>query len=809
MTELWRDLRFSFRVLAKAPGFIAISVLTLALGIGANSTIFTWVNATLLNPIPGLTHGAEVVAATHNIAGSLSYPDFKNLRERDTSFSGMTAYSMGPMSLTGKEKPERVWGMLVTSNYFPVLGVQPVLGRGFLPSEDTAANGAPVALISYRLWQRRFGGDRSIVGRTIDINTHPFTVIGVTPPVFQGSYSGLRAELWMPVTMTPELAPGAANQLVDRGTQWLQVLGRLRPGVDRERAQAELTTLEGQLARQYPDSHRGENRITLYPLWRAPNGANAFFSKLLPILMALAGAVLLLACANLANLLLARGISRQRELAIRLSLGAGRARLVRQLLLESLTLSLAGGALALLLTFWAAGQFMNFAPVSNLPIWISVTIDRRVLLATLLLSIVTTMLFGMLPALRAVGIQPANVLKEEAGSVAGGGRKARLSNALAIAQIALSLGLLVSAGLFIRSFRATHQFDPGFDPRNVLLESYDLYPNGYAPADGIAFHRQVLQNARALSGVRAACLADWVPLGFGASGISFTPEGYVPGPHEAITAGFAHISPDYFATMRIPLVRGRDFNTGDSSGSAPVVIVNQALAGRYWAGQDAIGKRMKIEGHWATIVGVVQTTDYYDLNEPPHPFLYLPLFQSYTPDAVLHVRTAGDPLAAAETVTDAIHRLNADLPVYDISTLEARTSARTFTLHMAGTFVGVFGGLALALAAIGLYGVIAYGVRQRTHEIGIRMALGAHPAVVRKLVLGRGARLTLVGVGIGLAGALGLTRLFRSVLFGVGAADTVTYVFVTLLLVAVSLAACYIPAWRAARVDPMVALRHQ
>ncbi|MDE3135770.1 MAG: ABC transporter permease [Acidobacteriota bacterium] len=808
MGDLWNDLRYTFRVLGKTPGFVAIAVVALALGIGANSTVFSWVNATLLNPIPGLSHTSQVVAVTRNRSGSLSYPDFKDLRDRTKSFSGMTAFSLGPMSLTGIEKPERVWGMLVSANYFPVLGVKPVLGRGFLPSEDSATNGAPVAVISYRLWQRRFGGNRAILGQTIHLDTHPFTIVGVAPPVFQGSTSGLRAEIWIPVTMALELG-GEESFLTARGTEWLQVLGRLRPSVGREQAQAELTTIYKQLAHQYPDSHRGENRVSLYPLWRAPNGANAFFSQLLPILMALAGGVLLLACANLANLLLARGVARQREMAIRLSLGSGRGPLMRQVLMESLILSLAGGVLALPVTLWAAGQFMNFAPVTNLPVWISVKVDGRVVLATLLISVLTTVLFGMLPALRAGAIQPASVLKEEGASVAGGGRKARLSRGLAVTQIALSLVLLVSAGLFIRSFRATKQFDPGFDARGVLLESYDLLPNGYSPSDGIAFDRQVLENARALYGVREASLADFVPLGFSSNNISFTPEGYVAGPHEAVVAGYAHVSPGYFSTMRIPIVLGRDFTAVDSADSALVVIVNQALADRYWQGQDVVGKRMKVEGSWRTIVGVVRTTDYSELNEPPEPFLYLPLFQSFSSGVVLHVRTSGDPRAAAGTVMQVIHRLNADLPVFDVATLEDRIGAGTFTLHMAGAFVGAFGALALVLAAVGLYGVIAYGARQRTHEIGIRLALGARPADVGKMVLGQGARLALVGVGIGLVASIGAARLVRSLLFGVGAMDPVTFVVVTALLIAVALLACYVPARRAMRVNPIDALRHE
>ncbi len=613
----------------------------------------------------------------------------------------------------------------------------------------------------------------------------------------------------MPITMAPALFPEGRDLLEDRGTSWLNVLGRLREGVGRGQAQAESNALFAQIARQYPDSHRGENSLTLYPLWRAPNGANAYFSQLMPILGALAAVVLLLACANLANLLLARGVSRQREMAVRLALGAGRRPLVRQQLLESVVLSLAGGGLALLATIWSSAQFMAFAPVSDLPIYVAVNVDRRVLVATLGFSLVTALLFGLFPALRAAAIQPSTVLKEEAGSVAGGRRHGRLASALAVMQIALSVVLLVSAGLFLRSFRAVGRFDPGFNPRGVLLATYDLAPNSYTPASGIAFDRQVLESVRALAGVRAASLADWVPLGFGSRSDSFQPEGYVPGPHEAVNAGVALVSPGYFSTLQIPLLRGRGFAATDSADSAPVAIVSEALAQRYWPGQDAVGKRMKVDGKWRTIVGIARTTDYYDLNEPPAPFIYLPLFQSYVSEVTLHVRTAGDPRGAASAITQAIRQLNANLPVFDVSTLVARTGARTFPLRMAGTFVGIFGALALFLAAIGLYGVIAYAARLRTHEIGLRLALGAQPGEIRRMVLAHGARLAFVGIAIGIPAALGAAQLFRSLLFGVGATDPVTFLGVTALLIFATLAACYFPARRAMRVDPIVALRHE
>ncbi|HKW88490.1 MAG TPA: ABC transporter permease [Candidatus Acidoferrales bacterium] len=812
MSTLWQDVRYGLRVLLKSPGFTLIAILTLALGIGANSTVFSWINATLLTPIPGMPRPAQVISINRGAEGqaeSISYLDYKDLRGRNHSFSGMTAFGLWPVSLTGQGKPIRVWGIVASSNYFDVLGIRPILGRGFLPSEEGAANSAPVAVISYRLWQGHFAGNPSIIGTTVHINTHPFTIVGVTPPVFQGSYSGLRMDIYLPVIMIPELDPVSGKMLNERGTSFLNVDARLLPGVTRLQAQLAMNALAQQIASDYPDSHKSKFQLTLYPLWRAPNGGNAFFSVLLPILMALAGVVLLLACANIANLLLARSVSRQKEIAVRLSLGASRFRLIRQLLVENLIMALVGGALALVVTLWTARRFMEMAPSSNLPVYVFVPVDRMVILATLFISILTCCLFGILPAFRASALSPVSILKDESGGIAGGRRKAWLSNSLAIAQISLSLFLLVSAGLFIRSFRAEQNYDIGFNPKNVLLETFDLYPSGYTQATGIAFDQQLLEKIRSLPGVESASFADWTPLGFSNSSDSFQPEGYVPGPHESVSAGVTIVSPGYFATTQIPILRGRDFAPSDSATSQRVVVINEALANRYWRNQDAVGKRMKIQGGWATVIGIARTCDYYDLKEKPQPFIYLPLYQFYSSEVILHVRTAGAPIASASAVTDVIHQLNSDLPVYDVSTLELRTRTASFVQHMAGTFVGTFGIVALALAAVGIYGLIAYSTRQRTHEIGIRMALGAQPRDVLRLILGQGMWLTAIGLLLGVLASLGLARLMSSLLFGVGASDPLTYLVVVILLALVALLACYFPARRAMRTDPMVALRYE
>ncbi|MGB7622471.1 MAG: ABC transporter permease, partial [Terriglobia bacterium] len=705
-------------------------------------------------------------------------------------------------------KPQLVWGALASANYFDVLGARPIMGRSFLPAEGQRPGGSPVVVISHRLWETHFGGDPSVIGRTININQHPYTLIGVMPPGFQGSQTGLGLDLWIPLMMEGQIIP-SGDLLQRREAEWLILLGRLKPGIPPQQAQQEMNLLVEQIAQQDPDSHKGSNAITIDPLWRAPYGANGYFYILLPMLLAIAGVLLLLACVNVANLLLVRAVSRRREMAIRLSIGASRWRLVRQLLVESLLLSGAGGTLAMLITGWTAGTFADFIPPTNIPISLNVHADRTVLLATALVSLVTGAIFGILPALRSSGLSPATVLKEETGSTSGGVHKARLSSALAVAQIALSLLLLISAGLFIRAFWNAQRFDPGFNPDHVLVASYDLFSAGYTPPTGLEFHRQLLAKLEALPGVQSASLADWMPLGFTLSSVSVAPEIYVPQPHESMTIGDADVGPNYFRTLQIPLLAGREFTLQDTDRSPLVAVVNQAFASRYWPRQDPIGKRLKANEKWYSVVGVARNSDYDNLNETPVPFVYFSLFQGYSPRAIFHAQVFGDPLAFAQTLEKTIHELNADLPVFDILTLKSQVQIASTSERIAGTFVGAFGLLALILAAVGIYGVIAYTTRQRTYEIGIRVAVGAQQRDIFRLVLGQGLGLTLLGLGIGLGLSFALTRFLRSMLFGVGTTDPLTFGLVAGLLGVVSLAACIIPARRAMRVDPMTALRYE
>ena len=812
MGTLLQDLRYGLRMLAKSPGFTAIVVLTLALGIGANSTIFSWINSTLLNPIPGVAHTSDLVSVmrgerSEHPTPPFSYLDYVDLRDHTQSFSGLLAYHDDFMSLTGTDKPERIYGALTTANYFDVLGVRPILGRGFLPAEEQRRGGGSVAVISESMWRARFGSDRSIIGRTIQINRRLYTIVGVAPPDFQGCKTGLRTDVWIPLGMDPFV--WGPNRPEDRGAFWLQVLGKLKPGVDRRQAEGELNLLMQQIIENSRNVDRGPSQITLDPLWRSPFGANVYMYKTLPMLLALAAVLLLLACANVANLLLVRSVTRRREMALRLALGASRWRLLRQLMVESVLLALAGGGVAMLLTTWTAGTFAAFVPPSSLPFTLNGHADRTVLLVTMVVAILSAMIFGILPGLRTSSLEPITVLKEEAGSMSSGIHKSRLSRALVVVQISLSLLLLISAGLFARSLRNAQRLDPGFDPNHVLLASYELGPAGYSEAQGIAFHRQLLSKLEALPGVESVTLADFSPLSFSLHSDDVLPDGYLPKPGESMEVSRAIVGPNYLRTMRIPIIGGRDFTEQDMEKSQRVAIVNQAFVDRYWPGQDPLGKRISVYGQWFNVVGVARNGKYRRLVYPPEPVFFQPLYQRYRDLVTIHARVTGDPQGYAAEVERTVHQLNADLPVFGVTTLKSSMQLGSIFERLAGTFAGAFGLLALILAAVGIYGVIAYTTRQRTHEIAIRIALGAERVAVFWLVLGQGLLLTLTGLSAGVAVSLALTRYLKSVLFGVTATDLLTYAAVALLLCLVSLVACYIPARRATKVDPMVALRYE
>jgi len=813
--DLWRDIRFSIRSLRKSPGFTAVVVLTLALGIAANTTVLSWISATLLNPIPGAAHTSDLVTVmrgdrTDHPTPPFSYPDLRDLTERTQTFSGLLGYHDDYMSLTDAAKPERLYGALTTANYFDVLGVRPILGRTFLPEEGTPPARAAVIVIGYAVWQNHFAGDPQIVGKTIQINRHPYSVIGVAPRDFTGCAPGLRAELWIPLPMDRDV--WGADRPAYRGTYWLNVIGKLHPGVTKNRAEAELNLLMQGIVERFPEYHQDSpNEISLDPLWRSPFGINGYLYKILPMLLGLAGVLLLLACANVASLLLVRSVGRRREIAIRLGIGASRQQIIRQFLIESLLLGLLGGTAAILITKWTSGSLMAFFPPSNLPLTIGAHIDQRVLFVTIAVSILAAIIFGILPALRSSNLPVHSVLKEEATSVSLSLHKGRLLSGLVVAQISLSLVLLVCAGLFTRSLQKAQQSDAGFEASHLLLASYELSPAGYTRATSVAFDRQVLDRLSALPGVESLSLADFSPLSFSIHTDYLQIEGYVPQPHESMEISRAIVGPNYFRTLRTSVISGREFTEADTVDSQLVAVVNQAFVDRYWPGEDAIGKQVTDGRDRYTIVGVARNAKYRLLTYPAEPVIYLPIYQAYrsTQDTTIHLRTTGDPRAMASSVKETIHQLNPELPVFNVNPLSVTMQLGTLFGRIAATFAGSFGLLAMLLAAVGIYGVVAYSTRQRTREIGIRMALGAERGGIYRLVLDQGFRLTLAGLVVGTALAVAFTRLLKAQLFGVSETDAITFASVGLLLAVVALLACHIPARRATRVDPMVALRHE
>jgi putative ABC transport system permease protein len=808
MSTLLQEIRFGLRMLAKNPGFTVMAVITLALGIGANSTIFSWINSTLLDPVPGASATGKLVSVMRGERSEhpmppFSYPDYVDLRSRSESVSGLLAYHQDFVSLTGDGMPERIPGAFVSANYFDMLGVPPIHGRSFSLTEEEKTGSTPAIIISYALWQSHFAADPSVIGKSIQVSRRLCVIVGVAPPGFVGCAPGTRSDIFVPLVY-------GNDQFRQRDSTWLNVLGRLKPGVTRRQAEVELDLQMRRIVHQYPDSHRGPNQITLDPLYRSPFGANVYMYETLPLLLALAAVLLLLGCANVANLLLVRSVARRRELALRMSMGAGRWRLVRQLLVESLLLALLGGGIAMLLTSWTAGSFAAFfPPPTNIPLAINGRADRVVLGLTVIISVLTALIFGVLPALRASNFAPIAVLKEEAGSLSSGIHKSRLTRALVVAQISLSLLLLICAGLLTRSLRNAQRSGLGFDPNHVLVASYDLGSLGYSDAQGIAFHRQLISKLAALPGVESVALADFSPLSFTIHTDPVHPDGYLPQAGESIEVSSAVVSPNYLRTMRTPLIAGRDFTEQDTEKSQLVAMVNEEFVNRYWHGQDAIGKRFSEGGVWFTVVGVVRNGKYRRLIYAPEPAFFQPLCQRYRGLVMIHARVNGDPQTYASAVEKTVHELNPELPLFGVTTLRSSMQFGSVFERLAGTFASVFGLLALVLAAVGIYGVIGYTTRQRSHEIAIRVALGARRAEVWRLVLGQGLLLTLAGLAVGIAMSLAVTRYLKSVLFGVAPNDLLTYAVVTFLLCLVSLIACYIPARRAMKVDPMVALRYE
>ena len=806
MSTLWQDLRYGMRVLLKQRGFTLVAALALALGIGANTAIFSVVNAVLLRPLPFPEPGRLLVVWTdHRARGGpevewASPEEFEDWRGQNSVFERMAGYTGWGPTLTGQGEPEQLSGAAVSADMFPLFGVEPALGRGFLPEEDR--RGAErVVVLGHGLWQRRFGADPGVIGRVITLGGEGHTVVGVMPAGFKSPLQP-RAELWR--TLRPALGPGCG-----RGCIVLRVVARLRPGVPLERARAEMSTIARRLEAQYPDSQKGVG-VALVPLHdQLVRGVR----PALLVLLVTVGLVLLISCANVASLTLAQATARAREVAVRLALGAGRGRVARQLLTESLLLALVGAAAGLLLAFWMVDLLKAFSPPGT-PRLDEVRIDARVLGFTLVIGLVTGLVFGLVPALQTSKPHLNQALKEGGKGTSAGARSRRLRQTIVVAEVALALTLLVGAGLLLKSFVRLQRVDPGFNSRGILTATIGLPRTGYPERRQItAFYGQLIERLKALPGVQAAGAVSDLPLGGGASDVSFVVQGRpLPPPGQRPAAWYNSVTTDYFRTMGVRLLRGREFGERDSEQAPRAVIISETMARRFFPDEDPIGKRLGNgeDDNWREIVGVVADVRHFGLDAEARPTMYFPDRQAPSRGMSLVVRAGGgDPLALAGAVRGAVLALDPNLAVAGLGTLDALVSDSIATPRFVLLLIGAFAGVALLLAAVGIYGVMAYAVGERTHEIGVRMALGAQPGDVLRLVVGQGMTLVVAGVGLGLVGAFALTRLMATLLFQVSATDPLIFASVPAVLAGVALLACYLPARRATRVDPLVALRYE
>jgi putative ABC transport system permease protein len=802
MRTLLKDLRFGLRTLLKRPGFTVVAVLTLALGIGANTAIFSVVDAVLLRPLPFRDADRLVIVYETTQAVPRDYvsvPNLRDYREASHAFESLATFVPQSVNLTGAGEPERVVGAFATANFFPMLGVEAARGR-LLQSEDDAEGGQLAVVLGNEFWRRRFGGDPSVVGKSLTLNGEPYAVVGVMPAGF--NFSGSTPDVLMPARKWP-------NYKVERGLHNSWVIARMKPGVTREAAEEDLRAVARNLEEAYPEENRGRT-VTVVGLH------DEIVEDIRPALLVLLGAVgliLLIACANIANLLLARGAARQKEVALRAALGASRARLLRQLLTETLLLALAGGVAGVLLAQWGVDALVAFSPV-NLPAPQGVHVDARVLGFSLGLSLLTGLVFGIVPALQLSKADVNTNLKEGGGGAVGEGRgRAGLRGAFVVSQVALSLVLLVGAGLLLHSFYRLLRVSPGFDPRNLLTMEYRVPKNKYPKGEQQwAFHREVVERVGHVPGVESAAVIRGLPFSGNGGSITYAvPDRPAPPKGQEPKALENAIDPNYLTTVGLPLVRGRNFDEHDTADSPPVVLVNRTMAENLWPGEDPLGKRLEFPDVkvTATVVGVVGDAKQYDIAEQQRPQVYTPYAQNPHIFATLVVRSRVEPLSLTESVKKAVWAVDPEQPMWRIRTLEATLTQNVADRRFILSLMGCFAVLAVLLTALGIYGVISYSVAQRTHEIGVRMALGAQRGDVLRMILRQGMLLALVGVVAGVGAALALTRLMTGLLYGVSAADPLTYAGVAVLLAAIALVACLVPARRATKVDPMIALRYE
>jgi predicted permease len=814
-------------MILKNPTFSAIAVLSLALGIGANTTIFTVVNAVLLNPLPvkeisrlvqmDTVDTKTMVTQANTTKLGMSYPNFRDYERQNQVFTGLACVSGGPLTWSGGAEPQRIFGLIVSANYFDVLGVRPARGRFFLPDEDKKPGGNNVAVLSDSLWSSKFGSDANVIGKTITLNATPYVVIGVAPRGFKGTFAfgpfGSAELVWIPVSMYMQTLAGFfRDNFNDRRLLGTVTVGRLRTGVSLSQAEASLKTIALHLESEYPKDNGGRS-VALTPLADAAVGANDSAQIKLAggLMMGIVGLVLLIACVNLANLLLAQAARREKEISVRAALGASPGRLLRQMLTESIVLSLLAGIVGLGIAYGGRSALWSFRPPFIGENDIDLALDSHVLLFTLGIALLTALLIGIAPAIKSAKPDLIEVLKVGGRGGTVSWTRSPLRSMLVVSEIALALVALIGAGLFIRSMQNAQRIDPGFESEKLFMMAFDLGALHYEEGRAQEFFRATVQRAKAVPGVEAATIASNFPLGGGFERTVF-PEGQdeASGYRGTLTQ-LDDITPSFFETLRIPLIRGRIVNDSDRQNTVQVAVINEAMVKQFWPNTDPLGKRFHFFGEPALreVVGVVRNTVVDQIGEEPQPVIYLPITQDFSPAVTLQVRTSGRPEAVIGTVRGQLQSLDTNMAITNVQTIQEIMRQGLWAPRMGAGLLTVFGGLALILAAVGVYGVLSYSVSQQTREIGIRMSLGAQQGQVLRMVIGQGFRLAVIGLGLGLLAAFGLTRVLSSLLFGVSAHDPITFGGVSFVLVSAAILACYIPARRATKVDPIIALRYE
>jgi len=807
-----QDLRFGLRMLRRDPGFSILAMLCLTLGIGANAAVFSWVEGILFRPYPAVSHQERLFALTGTARGEaghtgLSWPDFVDLRRSCTLFDSFFVSQITGTTLSIGDRAERTTGSIVSDNYFDAIGVRPILGRGFEPGEDVGRNAHPVAVISYQLWKGHFNGDPQIIGKTQRLNGVLHTIVGVAPQEFYGTFVGWGMQFWVPASME-EVFEAGGYKLEDRDARWIEAFARLKPGVTMEQAQTEISSVAKRLEADYPATNRGRS-VKLWALWQTPFNNAGTLLPTLEIMLAVVVFVLLIACANVGNLLLVRSFARRHEMTVRLAIGAGRGRIVKQLFTEALILSAFGAAGGLLLAHWCRHALILLFPArAGVAMHLPGEIDWRVLVLSAGVCLLATLPLGLVPAMQTSKIDLAGALKADSAGVVGSRGISWVRSGLVVVQVSLSFVLLVGAGLLIQSLQKIRTSSPGFSTHEVLFTAVDLVSAGYDAQRAENFQDQLLDRVKVMPGVESAAFAQMTPLSYGS--FSSTPiavDGYEVSPEERPTVEYNEVGPDYFATMGIPLVSGREFTRADDERAALAAIVNETMAAQYWRGRNPIGERVQVRDRWMQIVGVAKDSKYRSARETARPFFYVPRRQNFSVGGGLFIRTPLSPETVAVALAREVHALDASLSPYELITMQEQLDRSTSPQLVAVTLVGVLGTLALLLAVIGLYGVMAYAVSQSTRELGLRMALGAGAANLVQLVISRGLALMAGGVLLGAAVAMGFTRLLGNLLYHVSPRDPRAFGAAFAVMTISTLAACFIPAWRATRTDPAEALR--